>query len=97
MTLGCSFVEEKDADEATKQVDEINSGLFCFDKAKLFEALRSTDQQNKQQEYYLTDVIAVLHARGESVRAYCIDDSSEVAGVNTDDELEEIRRRFKGE
>lgn len=89
-----AIVEQKDADETIRRINEINSGLFCFDKEKLFTALAAIGRNNAQNEYYLTDVIAVLKNGGEAVRAYCVDDPSEVAGVNTDAELEAIRRRM---
>jgi bifunctional UDP-N-acetylglucosamine pyrophosphorylase/glucosamine-1-phosphate N-acetyltransferase len=89
-----AIVEQKDADETIRRINEINSGLFCFDKEKLFTALGAIGRDNAQNEYYLTDVIAVLKNEGEVVRAYCVDDSFEVAGVNTDAELEAIRRRM---
>jgi UDP-N-acetylglucosamine diphosphorylase/glucosamine-1-phosphate N-acetyltransferase len=90
------IVEEKDADEDTERIKEINSGLFCFDKDQLFEALKSIDRQNAQNEYYLTDVIAALRSSGHDVRAHCADNAREVSGVNTDEELEAIREYLKG-
>ncbi|UCH83014.1 MAG: NTP transferase domain-containing protein, partial [Candidatus Latescibacterota bacterium] len=48
------IVEEKDATEGEKKIREINSGLFCFDKSGLFDALKSTNRDNAQKEYYLT-------------------------------------------
>ena len=90
------IVEEKDADDETKQIREINSGLFCFDKEKLFLALGSIDRDNAQNEFYLTDVIERLQKSGEGVYAYRVDDSWEVAGVNTDAELETVRKFMRG-
>lgn len=88
------IVEEKDADDATRRIHEVNSGLFCFDKAKLFGALARIGRRNVQKEYYLTDVISVLRADLETVRAHRAEDPNEVAGVNTDEELSAIQRRF---
>jgi len=90
------IVEHRDASPEELSIDEINSGMFCFDKDALFEALTSTDRDNAQNEYYLTDVIEVLSSNGASVRAYCVDDSSEVAGVNDAAELESIRKNLDG-
>lgn len=89
------IVEEKDAGEKEKLIDEINSGLFCFDKEKLFGALSATDRDNAQTEYYLTDVIGVLRGRGERVRAWRADDPWEVSGVNTERELAAVRAYFE--
>lgn len=89
------IVEEKDADERERAIDEINSGLFCFDKVKLFDALAATNRKNAQREFYLTDVIGVLKKRGERVRAHRAADAWEVAGVNTADELAAAREYFE--
>lgn len=90
------IVEEKDADAATKRIREINSGLFCFDKNTLFDALKAIGRANAQGEYYLTDVVREIRKRGGRVCAYRLDDAREVAGVNTDDELESIRKYVQG-
>jgi bifunctional UDP-N-acetylglucosamine pyrophosphorylase/glucosamine-1-phosphate N-acetyltransferase len=90
------IVEEKDASDEEKKIREINSGLFCFDKSQLFGALKSTDRENAQNEYYLTDIIDVLKQKGESVRAFCVDDPREVSGVNTVQELEAVRSYLEG-
>jgi bifunctional UDP-N-acetylglucosamine pyrophosphorylase/glucosamine-1-phosphate N-acetyltransferase len=90
-----AIVEEKDAGEAERRIREINSGLFCFEKDKLFEALAATTRDNVQREYYLTDVIGVLKRKGEPVRAYRVADPREVSGVNTEDELRAVRRYFE--
>ncbi len=90
------IVEEKDADEATRQIKEINAGIFCFERDRLFDALRSIDRGNAQNEYYVTDVIEVLRESGDTVRAFRVEDVQEVAGVNTDRELESIRSYLRG-
>jgi len=90
------IVEEKDATAAQRKIREINSGLFCFDKTRLFDALQSTNRDNAQNEYYLTDVIGVLKNAGQRVRAFCVDDAWEVSGVNTEEELVAVRTYFKG-
>jgi bifunctional N-acetylglucosamine-1-phosphate-uridyltransferase/glucosamine-1-phosphate-acetyltransferase GlmU-like protein len=86
------IVEHKDASEAVRAIDEINSGLYCFERGALFEALERTDRSNAQNEYYLTDVVEKMNARGLKVAAYLVDDDREVAGVNTVEELEAISR-----
>jgi bifunctional UDP-N-acetylglucosamine pyrophosphorylase/glucosamine-1-phosphate N-acetyltransferase len=90
------IVEEKDASGEERRIREINSGLFCFEKEKLFAALSATDRDNVQKEYYLTDVIRVLKRGGEPVRAYRVDDPWEVSGVNTEEELNAVREYFEG-
>jgi bifunctional UDP-N-acetylglucosamine pyrophosphorylase/glucosamine-1-phosphate N-acetyltransferase len=90
------IVEHKDAGATELALDEINSGLFCFDAGALFEALGRTDRSNAQNEYYLTDVIELLRSRGRPVAAWCVDDNREVAGVNTVGELDEVRAFMGG-
>lgn len=90
-----AIVEEKDADDAQKRIREINSGLFCFEKEKLFEALAATTRDNVQREYYLTDAIGVLKRKGDTVRAYRAAEPREVSGVNTEDELRAARKYFE--
>ena len=86
------IVEHRDASEAERALDEVNSGLFCFDAEKLFDTLSRAGRDNAQNEYYLTDAIEMMRSAGMPVRAHRVDDSREVAGVNTLDELESSRR-----
>jgi bifunctional UDP-N-acetylglucosamine pyrophosphorylase/glucosamine-1-phosphate N-acetyltransferase len=90
------IVEHKDATDEELKINEINSGLFCFDKNALFDALHTTDRDNAQKEFYLTDAIEKLRSRGEKVSAYCVEDEREVSGVNTVEELEHVRTFLKG-
>lgn len=91
------IVEHKDADPTVLGIDEINAGLYCFENGPLFDALRSTGRENAQKEYYLTDVVGELKARGLVVDAYCVEDEREVAGVNTVAELEAMRAFMSGD
>jgi len=91
------IVEHKDADPEVLAIDEINAGLYCFESALLFGALRRTGRENAQNEYYLTDVIEELKAQGLVVEAYCVEDEREVAGVNTVAELDAMRAFMSGE
>jgi len=86
------IVEQRDASEAERALDEVNSGLFCFDAEKLFDTLSRAGRDNAQNEYYLTDAIEMMRSAGLPVCAHLVDDSREVAGVNTLDELESSRR-----
>jgi bifunctional UDP-N-acetylglucosamine pyrophosphorylase/glucosamine-1-phosphate N-acetyltransferase len=90
------IVEHRDATDAERAIDEINSGLFCFEARELFPALRRVTRRNAQNEYYLTDVIGLLRAEGRGVAAYCVDDPREVSGVNNPDELDAVRRFVEG-
>ena len=76
------IVEQKDGNPEELKVKEINTGVFCFDNQKLFEALKHVDNDNAQGEYYLTDVLEILRNSGERVGAYKMPDFSESLGVN---------------
>jgi bifunctional UDP-N-acetylglucosamine pyrophosphorylase/glucosamine-1-phosphate N-acetyltransferase len=89
------IVEQKDCTPAENAIREINTGLYCFDNQKLFEALGRVTNDNAQQEYYLTDVIGILRSQGETVAAYCTDDPSEAIGVNDRVWLAEAERLMR--
>ena len=76
------IVEEKDADEFEKAIEEINSGVYVFDAVKLAGAIGKLRNDNAQGELYLTDVIEILRNEGGKIAAVCIDDFTEILGVN---------------
>lgn len=76
------IVEQKDATDDERQVNEINAGIYCFDSRKLFAALARVRNDNAQGEYYLTDVPALLREDGEDVAMYLHAATSEIEGVN---------------
>lgn len=76
------IVEQKDATVQEANVQEINTGVYCFDNKTLFEALHEVTNDNAQGEYYLTDVMEILKKQGKIVAAYRMKDFSESMGVN---------------
>jgi bifunctional UDP-N-acetylglucosamine pyrophosphorylase / glucosamine-1-phosphate N-acetyltransferase len=84
------IVEERDASPSERQIREINSGIYAFDMAPLFDALRGIATQNAQGEYYLTDLIAIYRRRKLGVNSVLIEDPQEVRGVNSRTELAEV-------
>lgn len=76
------IVEQKDGSEAELEVNEVNSGLMCFDNEQLWQYIDQLSTDNAQGEYYLTDLIRLMGEDRLKVEAYCIDDSDEVFGVN---------------
>ena len=71
-----AIVEARDADDAVRALREINVGAYVFETAPLLQALAGLQPQNAQGEYYLTDVIGGLVARGLPVEAVPLDDPS---------------------
>ncbi|MBA2943588.1 NTP transferase domain-containing protein [Paenibacillus sp. CGMCC 1.16610] len=93
------IIEEKDATPEQKLINEINTGIFCFDNDSLFQALPGITNDNAQQEYYLTDIVKVMRQAGISggkkrFEAIILEDPTEVMGINTPEQLEEANRAF---
>jgi bifunctional UDP-N-acetylglucosamine pyrophosphorylase/glucosamine-1-phosphate N-acetyltransferase len=76
------IVEHADASAEQRRIDEINTSIYCFRRGLLADALRRIRPDNSQGEWYLTDVIGVLHAAGHPVAACVVDDPVEAQGVN---------------
>lgn len=91
------IVEQKDATDDERRVNEINSGIYCFNTKKLFAALTRVGSNNAQGEFYLTDVPSLLSADGGTVAIFECSDEREVEGVNDRRQLAEmesvLRRR----
>ena len=81
------IVEFKDANDAEKAVREINTGIYAFNNQSLFEGLKHLNNNNAQNEYYLTDLVEILKKLGKKVVAIPCDDWQEVQGVNGNVEL----------
>jgi bifunctional UDP-N-acetylglucosamine pyrophosphorylase/glucosamine-1-phosphate N-acetyltransferase len=84
------IVEERDASPAERQIREINSGIYAFDLAPLFEALRGIAAQNAQGEYYLPDLVGIYRRRKLPVETLLVDNAQEILGINSRTELAEM-------
>lgn len=89
-----AIVEQKDATEEQRAVDEINSGIFAFDATVLREALGQLDTDNAQGELYITDVLEIARDAGHLVRAHTAEDARELAGVNNRVQLAQAGREL---
>lgn len=76
------IVEQADATPDEVDIDEINTGIFCFRRSLLAPALRRIQPDNAQGELYLTDVVEVLAEAGHKVITVVSDDAKETQGVN---------------
>ena len=81
------IVEQKDGNAEELAVNEINSGIYCFQGQRLRESLDLLDNNNAQGEYYLTDTIKILRDKGFKVGAYNGSTIEELMGVNSRLEL----------
>jgi bifunctional UDP-N-acetylglucosamine pyrophosphorylase/glucosamine-1-phosphate N-acetyltransferase len=86
------IVEERDASPTQRAIKEINSGIYAFDLAPLFDALRGVASQNAQGEYYLTDLVAIYRRRKLKVETLVLEDPREIRGINSRSELAEVSR-----
>lgn len=84
------IVEQKDATPEEAAIREINTGCYAFDGRKLFASLQKIRPNNKQGEYYLTDVPGVLKSEGSAVVAAPRFTLTEALGVNTRAQLAEV-------
>ncbi|RMF35839.1 MAG: hypothetical protein D6747_01670 [Chlorobiota bacterium] len=85
-----AIVEDADLDPNQRHIAEINTGIYAAEVPLLFEVLRETSNANAQGEFYLTDAVAALRLRGESVHAWCHPDWQQFLGVNTHEQLAEL-------
>ena len=90
-----AIVEEKDANESQRNIKEINSGIMAIPARRLNTWLGQLGNDNKQGEYYLTDVIAMAVRDGCEIYTRVIDDEFEVQGVNDKSQLARLERRYQ--
>jgi bifunctional UDP-N-acetylglucosamine pyrophosphorylase/glucosamine-1-phosphate N-acetyltransferase len=86
------IVEERDASEAERAIDEFNSGCYAFDGALLADAIKRVTTDNSQHEEYLTDVVEILRGDGHPVGTVLAAESAEIRGVNDRVQLAQARR-----
>src|SRR5580704_8459244 len=90
-----AIVEESQLTDEQREINEINSSIYCFTLDKLWPALAQVKPNNKHRELYLTDAIAVLNSKGETVLAHVAEDAREVLGCNTRVDLADVDRLFR--
>jgi bifunctional UDP-N-acetylglucosamine pyrophosphorylase/glucosamine-1-phosphate N-acetyltransferase len=81
------IVECRDATEEERQIREVNAGVYAGSAPEIFGALREVRPDNAQGEYYLTDMVGVLRARGRRAAAVTGPDPQEIQGINDREEL----------
>ena len=85
-----AIIEQKELTPQQVQLTEINSGIYAFATKPLFAHIGQLQSENKQSEYYLTDMAGMLVAAGERVIAEVAKDALEVLGANTIAEMMDL-------
>ena len=90
-----AIVEHKDASDAERAIQEIYSGIMAVPTKLLRRWLARLDNQNAQNEYYLTDIVKFAVSDGVAVVAHQITDAAQVAGVNSPVQLAALERIYQ--
>ncbi len=83
----CGIVEEKDASADERLINEINTSIYCFNWSVISKGLKELKNDNKQGEYYLTDLVSWSAKAKHKVASFSIDDWQLVTGVNSRQDL----------
>jgi len=89
------IVEEKNATDEEKQIKEINTGFYCFDKKFFTQCLGQIKKNPLTGEYYLTDMIEIALKHDKKVEAYFVKDDSIWHGVNNRSDLALAQSKIK--
>ena len=90
------IVEEKDATDDERRVQEVNTGILVAPVERLRDWLGRIGNDNAQGEYYLTDIIGLAVADGVEVTTVQPDAFAETLGVNNKMQLAELERIHQG-
>jgi len=84
------IVEHKDATDAERRINEINPSYYCFAAEDLFRELNNITNDNAKGEYYLTDVLGLLTAGGQTVEVVDAVPPQDTLSINTPQQLAEV-------
>ncbi|WP_294342812.1 bifunctional UDP-N-acetylglucosamine diphosphorylase/glucosamine-1-phosphate N-acetyltransferase GlmU [uncultured Clostridium sp.] len=84
-----AIVEHKDCNEEQLKIKEVNAGMYIFDIEELLQALDKLNNNNAQNEYYLTDVIEIMAKKGLKVGSV-VSPFEETLGINSRVQLAEV-------
>ncbi len=84
------IIEQCDLSKEQEKIKEINAGVYCFNAKEMFKALKMVNQNNRQKEYYLTDVIKILIENKNIITNIMAQDSEEITGINTRKDLSRV-------
>ncbi len=90
-----AIVEHKDATPAQRAIREVYTGIMAAPTALLKRWVMALRNDNAQQEFYLTDIVAMAVADGVAVVAATASSETEVLGVNSPVQLADLERRYQ--
>jgi len=88
------IIEEKDASEKSRRITEINTGIICVKEDVLRKYINKIKNNNKQKEFYLTDLISLLSDNNHKVSSFSIKDELETMGINSKKDLVDLERKL---
>ncbi len=89
------IIEEKDASDTQKKIDEVNTGIILARAGKLGNWLSILQNENSQGEFYLTDIFSAASEEGATISSVGADDPRELQGVNDQLQLAELESHFR--
>lgn len=89
-----AIIEARDASPEQLEIKEVNVAVYCFAAPEVFDELAHIDSNNAQRQYYLTDVIGRLVARGRPVEALPLRKADAGLGVDTPDDLARAQKNW---
>lgn len=89
------IVEEKDASQSEKFINEVNTGFYILPNEHLGKWLNTLENNNAQSEYYLTDIIAKAYKQHMEIRYHTAEHNYEIMGVNNKLQLEYLERIYQ--
>jgi bifunctional UDP-N-acetylglucosamine pyrophosphorylase / glucosamine-1-phosphate N-acetyltransferase len=93
--LVTAIVEHKDATEAQRKIQEVNTGIMAMPNQYLTGWLTQLTNKNAQAEYYLTDIVALAVQQDIAVVAEITEDEFSVTGINSKSDLAQIEREYQ--
>lgn len=89
------IVERKDCTKEEMMVQEVNASVYIVKSEEIFELLEKVGNNNKQNEYYFTDVVKIYRDLEKNVTSFSLEDDREIIGINSEEDLALAKDIFK--
>jgi bifunctional UDP-N-acetylglucosamine pyrophosphorylase/glucosamine-1-phosphate N-acetyltransferase len=89
------IVEERDASDEQRDINEVNSGIMLASKANLATCLENMASENSQKEFYLTDIFSIAYEKGIATEGFVAPVPGDLEGANDRQQLAELERRYR--